>query len=101
MATAAAAVVAKARRAVASHFLDHRAVSADSAVTFAPEHHIVRRQFERLQARGVIREAEPGTYWIDVAAYEADRNRRRKLVLFVVAFAAAVAAAVAAATLRG
>jgi hypothetical protein len=76
MATAVAAAVAKARRDIQHHFFSHDAVRADRAVPFEPHSMIQQRQFERMQSRGIIREAQPGTYWMDVVAYDIDLRQR-------------------------
>ena len=84
MATAAAAVMAKARRDVVSHFMGANAVSAESAVEYEPGRNIHQRQFERLCDAGVIRAAGDGKYWIDVARYdEWSRSRRRRVGIAV------------------
>jgi|SRR5690242_20482934 hypothetical protein len=87
MATAAAALVARARREIQHHFFSNDAVRPDRAVPFEPENHIERRQFERMVGRGIIREEGPGKYWLDVVAYDVDlraRHRRVKVALLVV-----------------
>ena len=76
MATAAAAAVAKARRDVQHHFFSQDAVRADSAVAFDPASNLQRRQFERMQRAGVIREGKPGLYWIDIVAYDREMRER-------------------------
>jgi hypothetical protein len=76
MATAAAAAVAKARRDIQHHFFSHDAVRADRALAFEPRSRIQQRQFERMRSAGVIREAKPGLYWLDVVAYDIDLRRR-------------------------
>lgn len=76
MATAAAAAVARARREIQHHFFSADAVRPDSAVSFDPPSRLQRRQFERMRSRGVIREAKPGLYWIDVVAYDIDLRQR-------------------------
>lgn len=76
MATAAAAAVARARREIQHHFFSHDAVRPDRAVAFEPSRSIERRQFERLRERGVIHEAKPGLYWLDVVAYDVDLRQR-------------------------
>lgn len=80
MATAAAAAAAKARRDVQHYFFSRDAVRPDSAVPFEAERRLQQRQFERMQAKGVIREGKPGTYWLDVVAYDVDLRSRFKLV---------------------
>ena len=86
MATAAAAAVAKARRDIQHHFFSHDAVRPDRAVAFEANRRIEERQFERMRSRGIIREARPGLYWLDVVAYDIDltsRYRRVKVVLMI------------------
>lgn len=89
-----AGLAARARRRIASHFFVHHAISAEDAVAYVPQSPIEKRQFARMQSRGVVREAGAGRYWLDMAAYQAERDaRRRKLVpivLLVVLIAAAI-----------
>lgn len=96
MATAAAAVVAKARRDVVSHFMQQNAVSASSAVTWVPERRIKRRALERFVRQGVIVETEKDTFYLDLPAYDRWRRSARKRVAMALAGVAAIGAAVAA-----
>lgn len=80
MATGAAAVIAKARRDIQHHFFSHDAVRPDRAVSFEANRMIEERQFERMRSRGIIREAEPGRYWLDVVAYDIDMRQRHAVV---------------------
>lgn len=82
MATGAAAAVARARRDIQHHFFSEDAVRPERAVPFEPDRMIERRQFERMLARGVIREAQPGSYWLDVVAYDADLQQRYRRIRF-------------------
>jgi hypothetical protein len=94
MATAAAAAVARARRDIQHHFFSHDAVRPNRAVPFEPDRMIERRQFERMQSRGIIREASPGQYWLDVVAYDIDlrqRFSRVRIVLLILVLALAIA----------
>ena len=87
MATAAAALVARARREIQHHFFSHDAVRPDRAVPFDPGNGIERRQFELMISRGVIHETGAGKYWLDVVAYDVDlraRHRRVKTALLVI-----------------
>ena len=94
MATAAAAVMAKARRDVVSHFMAHDAVAPDKAVAFVADRRIRRRQFQRMVDAGVIHEAKPGQFYIDIPAYEAaTRKRRRRTGLAVLGATLAAATA--------
>ena len=84
MATAAAAIMAKARREVASHFMANNAVSAASAVGYEPNRRVKRRQFERMRDAGVIRTAGGERYWMDMPRYdEWQRGRRRRAGILV------------------
>ena len=96
MATAAAAMVAKARREVDQLFFDNEAFSPDRAVEFEPRMDVQRRYLEQLMAEGVVHEAEAGRYWWDLPAYTEMRRQRaawtlRILVLALVVFAVVVA----------
>ena len=87
MATGAAAAIARARRDVQHYFFSHDAVRPERAVPFEADRMIEQRQFERMKAKGIIREAGPGTYWLDVVVYDADlctRYARVKAALLVV-----------------
>jgi hypothetical protein len=96
MATAAATIVAKARRRIIDHFMSADAVSAESAVAFVPKRLIIERQFARFQRGGVIRTTDDGRYWIDIPSYRKWENSRRVRVaaaaIIVVAAAAALLA---------
>ena len=87
MATAAAALVARARREIQHHFFSHDAVRPDRAVPFDPGNGMERRQFERMVRRGIIHQTGAGSYWLDVVAYDVDlraRHRRVKTALLVI-----------------
>ena len=87
MATGAAAALARARREIQHHFFSEDAVRPDRAVTFEASRDIEQRQFERMQAKGIIRRSGDGRYWLDVVAYDVDltrRYRRVKIALMVV-----------------
>lgn len=93
MATAAA-VVARARRHVASHFMQRNAVNGDAAVSWVPDRRIQRRMLARFVNRGVIVETAPDTYYLDLAAYDDwQRSVRKRAGLAVVAVALVGAAA--------
>ena len=87
-----AGLVARARRRIAAHFFVHHAVSAEEAVAFVPQSAIETRQFARMQAKGVVREAGAGRYWIDTAAYQAEIDARRRLLVPIVAALCIIAA---------
>lgn len=76
MATAAAAMAARARREVEELFFDNDAFSPERAVEFEPKIPIQRRYIEQLIAEGCVHEVEPGRYWLDLPAYK-ERQRQR------------------------
>jgi len=79
MATAAAALIARARREIQHHFFAADAVQPDRAVAFDPGSGIEGRQFERMRSRGIIHEAQPGLFWLDVVAYDVELRRRHSV----------------------
>lgn len=89
-----AAAAARARRRVINHFCVWHAVSPDQAIEYSPPSLIEQRQFDRMLKGGVIKAAQPGLYWVDLAASEAaDERRRRKLVPLVIGACVAIAVA--------
>ena len=101
MATAAAALVARARREIQHHFFSHDAVRPDRAVAFDPGNGIERRQFERMRGRGIIHEEGTGKYWLDVVAYDVDLRARHRTVKTILLIIIAVLIAVLLATSLG
>jgi hypothetical protein len=95
MATAAAAVVAKARRDVVSHFMERNAVSSDEAVRWVPDRHIQRRIVARFVGRGVLVETAPDTYYLDVPGYDRWRRSVRKRAALAIGGVAVVGAILA------
>ena len=95
MATAAAALIARARREIQHHFFSADAVRPDRGVPFEPENGFELRQFEKMRAKGIILEAAPGKYWFDVVAYDIELRRRHKIQRYVIlVLLAAIAIAV-------
>jgi hypothetical protein len=96
MATAAAAVISKARRDVVSHFMQANAVGPDSASTWIPDRPLQQRMLTRFVNSGVIVETGKDTYYLDVPEYDRWRRSMRKraaFALLVVAIAGVAAAA--------
>lgn len=87
-------MVLRARRKIAAHFFVHHAVSAEEAVPYVPASLVMRRQFDRMRGRGIIRDGAPGSFWIDIAAYQADAERRRRRLVPIVLVLALIAAAI-------
>jgi hypothetical protein len=96
MATAAAAVISKARRDVISHFMQANAVSSESASTWVPDRPLQQRMLARFINSSVIVETGKDTYYLDVPEYDRWRRSMRKraaFALLVVAIAGVAAAA--------
>ncbi len=79
--TIIAALASRSRRRIANHFYVLHAISADDAVAFAPQNPSERRQFERMQARGIVRQAGASRYWLNVAAYQAEAEAGRRVLV--------------------
>jgi hypothetical protein len=90
VATAVAALKARARREIQHHFFQADAVRPDRAVSFTPDNHLEKRQFARYREAGVIHEVGPGRYWLDIPAYDQAlraRHERVRLALGLVILA--------------
>lgn len=96
MATTAAAVVAKARRDVISHFMARDAVAPDKAVPYQPDRRIRRRMFERFQDAGVLKPGARGGFYLDVPLWDQYARKRRRRAGALIAGSVALAAALAA-----
>jgi hypothetical protein len=96
MATAAAAVVAKARRDVISHFMERNAVSSGGAVRWVPDRNLEQRMLARFVRRGVMVETAEDTYYLDVPAYDGWRRSARKKAVLLMGGVAAIGAILAA-----
>jgi hypothetical protein len=90
MATAAAAMIARARREVDNLFWDNNAFSPDRAIDFEPRISIQQRYLEQLIAEGIVHEVEPGRYWFDLPAYKEMRRQRFAWSMRIRAVAAVV-----------
>ncbi len=97
----AAAVVARARRLVLGYFFAHNAVTPENAQPFESDRRLQRRQFERLRARGVIREAKPGTYYVDVPVWHAwQKSLHLRILVVLITVLVTMFTAIAVTTLR-
>jgi hypothetical protein len=95
MATAAAALTARARREIQHQFFAADAVRPDRAIGFTPANGFEQRQFARLRNLDVIREDMAGRYWLDLPAYDvvlrAHHERVRTALIAVVLLCAVLA----------
>lgn len=86
MATGAAAVIARSRRDVVSHFMLADAVRPADAVAYVPTKFIDRRMFERFKRAGLVKPGEGDDRWyLDIPAYHANRLQRMRLLAVVLA----------------
>ena len=95
MATVIAALVAKARRDIQHYFFQEDAVRPERAVRFEPNSRIQERQFDLMRSRGIIQEAKPGYFWVDIPKYDSELRRRLtrlRWALLVALFALLIAA---------
>lgn len=86
------AATARARQRVYDHFLAWRALSPQEAIEFNPATAVERTEFDRLRKSGIIRQATPGQFWLDLDRHEAAAERRRRKLVPFVLLAAVVAA---------
>jgi len=96
MASAAAAMAARARREIQHQFFAGDAVRPDRAIAFAPANGFEERQFARLRDRDIVRQGGADRYWLDLPAYDAylrDRHARVRgaLIALAVVFAVFIA----------
>ncbi|GAA4006581.1 hypothetical protein [Sphingomonas humi] len=94
MATAAAALTARARRHIQHVFFSADAVRPDRAVAFEPQNGFERRQFEELRSGGAIHESQPGRYWLDLPAFDRLTQQRFGRLRIALALVALIALAV-------
>jgi hypothetical protein len=96
MATAAGAMIAKARREVENLFFDSDAFSPERAVEFEPRGPLQRRFLDQMIAEDTVHEAAPGRYWLDLAVFNERRRKQFVWTLWIVALGALVTLIVAA-----
>jgi hypothetical protein len=96
-ASAAAAIIIRRERELVEHFRSHAALSAAAAKTPTELAVEQRMAWVILLNRGIIRDAGGGRFYLDEAAWEANRAMKRKMaaVMLVVFICAAAAAAFA------
>ncbi len=87
---AAAAAARRAERRLVEHLRDAGAVNPSSSKPIPDQNWIGRSVFRRLTASGAVREAGGG-YYLDEAAYDAFRARRKRNTIIAVSTAAVIA----------
>ena len=86
-----AAAVTRTRRRILGHFEGAGATSPENSTSYEPSRKLERRAFDRFIARGVLVEAEQGSYWLDRVALADFRRRIGGRVLAAAGLALAVA----------
>lgn len=87
---AAAAAIKRAERRLVEHLRDAGAVNPSSASPIPDQNWIGRSVVRRMVKAGALREAGSGVY-LDEAAYDAFRARRRRNTIIAVGTAAVIA----------
>ena len=90
MATAVAAIMARARREVEELFWDNEAFSPDRAIEFEAGMPVQQRYLEQLIGEGVVHETAPGRYWFDLRAYREMQHQRFTWTMRILTMAAIV-----------
>jgi hypothetical protein len=90
MATAAAAILARARREVDELFFDKDAFSPNRAIEFEPRLPVQKRYLDQLIAEGTVHESAPGRYWLDLDVYRERRRRQFVWTMWILALSAVV-----------
>lgn len=86
-----------ARRRLAHRFLAADAVRPDDGISLGPLNIFQRRVFDAWRAAQIVKPGRAGTWYLDLPAYEKDRQVRRERAT-ILAGAAAVAGALIALT---
>ena len=90
MATAAGAILARARREVDDLFFDNDAFSPERPVAFEPRMPAQQHYLDRLIAEGTVHESEPGRYWLDLPVFREQRRRQFVWTMWVLGLSAVV-----------
>lgn len=83
-ASVATAVIMMKERELVAAFRAARATAPETAETTAALGVPERIAFHRLRDRAILREAEPGHYYLDEPGWAAFRRNRRRSVIFLV-----------------
>ena len=84
MATAVAALMAKARREIEDKFFDNNAFGADRAVEIEPRVPVQQRFLDQLMAENIVHQVGPNRYWLDLKAYEKMRRARMIAAFWII-----------------
>lgn len=68
------------------------AISPEDAVPHMPDTPFEQAELTRMRELGIVRDAAPGYYWIDLPAFRAEKLAREKRLAVVAGFSALVIA---------
>jgi hypothetical protein len=74
-------IMSRARRDLARRFHEAGALSPDRALRLTDLSPAEQSRLRRFVENHIAHETEPGVYWLDGAAYDAELAHRRRLVL--------------------
>jgi len=89
MATAAAAMMAKAQREVQQYLEEKTAFDVESAVAYPAPDPAHRAQLNALVRRGIVRDTGEGRYWVDRNAITVEKRFQTAVLKVVLATVAA------------
>ncbi|OYY72453.1 hypothetical protein [Sphingomonas sp. 28-63-12] len=89
------AALDRTRRRLAQVFMAQRAVTPEDAIYFSTTTPADEKIFVRMVQSGIIRDAGRHRFYLDLAAYDADIGRRRRLSMVVAVLLALVLVALA------
>lgn len=101
MAPAVAAVIMRKEKDLVAHLRATGSLTPDSAKSLTALGAHIDLTFRRLQRRAVVRESQPGFYYLDEASWDALRATRHRVAFVVVPLLILVGIAVALWTARG
>lgn len=86
---------------IAAVFLARHAIEPDDAIVFLPGNQREQMMFDRLRARGIVRETVPDRFYFDLDAHYAVAARRRRFAVPIAILASVVIAWIATLFFRG
>jgi hypothetical protein len=84
MASAVAAIIIRHEKDLVAHFRATGSLTPDSAKSLSALGSHTDVAFRRLQRRAVIRESNPGFYYLDEPSWQAHQAARRRIMLLLV-----------------
>ena len=89
------------RGTIPALFLARHAIGPDNAIAFIPRDPREQSAFDRLRARGIVRQAATGRFYFSLDAYYAAAERRRLFVVPIAVIGSVLIAWIATLFFRG